>query len=140
MLAVNKIDLVHFGSQAFEKICEDFQRLVEPLQFSLVITIPISARFGDNVSSRSSRTPWYKGPSLLEFLSKVQIADRSLAAFRMPVQLVTRSDGGFRGIAGTIASGNLKAGEEVMILPSRRITSIREILINGRILCVIQSR
>ena len=132
VLAVNKIDLVHFGSQTFEKICEDFQRLVEPLRFSLVITIPISARFGDNVSSRSSRTPWYKGPSLLEFLSEVQIADRSLAGFRMPVQLVTRSDGGFRGIAGTIASGNMKAGEEVMILPSRRITSIKEILINGK--------
>jgi bifunctional enzyme CysN/CysC len=134
VLAVNKIDLVHFDPQIFEKICEEFQKLVEPLQFSHVVKIPISARFGDNISASSFRSSWFKGPSLLEYLSQVDVVDRAQIGFRMPVQLVTRSKRGKRGIAGTIASGQIEIDTEVMILPSRRITSIKEIMIGGRMI------
>jgi bifunctional enzyme CysN/CysC len=132
VLAINKIDLVDFEAAIFDRVCEEFQKFVGSLRFASVVAIPISALFGDNVSTRSSRTEWYTGPALLEFLAAVDIPNRARTGFRMPVQLITRSDGGVRGVAGTVASGSIETGNEVILLPSRRVTFIKEIALGGR--------
>ncbi|MGH6728137.1 MAG: sulfate adenylyltransferase subunit 1, partial [Pseudolabrys sp.] len=119
VLAVNKIDLTDFDRAVFEQIASHFNEFADSLGFKAVTAIPLSARFGDNVSSRSKRTPWYSGPHLLEYLETVDVEDdRAAKPFRMPVQWVNRPNSEFRGFAGTIVSGSAKAGDEVAILPS----------------------
>ncbi len=132
ILAVNKVDLVGFDKEVFERITADFAMFAGPLGFDDVTAIPISARFGDNVSSISPRTPWYSGPHLLEYLETVDCEDgRGIKPFRMPVQWVNRPDSGFRGYAGTIASGGTRVGDEIVVLPSGQITRINSVLIAG---------
>lgn len=131
VLAVNKIDLVQFDSNVFEGIRNDFEKLAGRLGFTEVRSIPLSARYGDNVSSRSERTRWYSGPSLVEFLSVVEIDDCASTGFRMAVQSVARLANDARGNAGTIASGEIKKNDEVVVLPSGRLTRIEEIFVGG---------
>ncbi len=129
VLAVNKIDLVDFDRAVFDKIAQDFRAFAAELGFKDIVCIPMSARYGDNVSSRSKRTTWYQGPSLLEYLEAVDVEDnRTDKPFRMPVQWVNRPDSDFRGFAGTIASGAVRAGDEIAVLPSGQTTRIKEIL------------
>ncbi|MBV9978096.1 MAG: sulfate adenylyltransferase subunit CysN [Hyphomicrobiales bacterium] len=132
VLAVNKIDLVDFNEKGFAAIRDRFSALAEPLNFKSIVAVPISARHGDNVSTRSERTPWYNGPTLLAFLENIEVSDeRAAAAFRMPVQAVSRPHANFRGYSGTIASGKLRRGDEVAIAPSLRTTRIERILVGA---------
>ena len=129
VLAVNKIDLVGFDQAVFERIASDFSSFAGELGFKAIQAIPVSARFGDNVSSPSERTPWYSGPHLLDYLEMVDVEeDRTGKPFRMPVQWVNRPNSDFRGFAGTIASGGVKPGDEIAILPSGQTSRITRII------------
>ena len=129
VLAVNKIDLVDFDRAVFEQIAQGFRDFAAKLGFRDIACIPMSARYGDNVSSRSPRTPWYEGPHLLEYLEAVDVEDnRAGKPFRMPVQWVNRPNSDFRGFSGTLASGTAKAGDEIAVLPSGQTTRIKEII------------
>ncbi|MCG2672779.1 adenylyl-sulfate kinase [Bradyrhizobium sp. GCM10023182] len=132
VLAVNKIDLVNFDERVFQNISTEFRKLAELLSFSDFEMIPVSALLGDNVSTRSSRMTWYEGPTLLQLLAGSEVPEKARTGFRMPVQLIVRSDGGGRGVAGTIASGQIAIGDKIVLLPSGRVTSIKEISSAGR--------
>jgi bifunctional enzyme CysN/CysC len=115
VLAVNKMDLVGFDQAMFERIVADFAALPGRLGSLHVTAIPIVARDGDNVTSASTRMPWYAGPSVLAALGAAYPAARNAErGFRMPVQLVSRPGGGFRGYAGTIASGRIQPGDAIV--------------------------
>src|SRR6516162_2259729 len=106
VVAVNKIDLVNFSKETFDRIVAEYTSFASELGFKSIVPIPISARFGDNVTSISHNTPWYRRASLLNCLETVDIEDNTLAApFRFHVQLVNRPNQDFRGYAGTVASG-----------------------------------
>jgi len=132
VLAVNKIDLVDFDQNVFDRIVAGFLEFAGPLGFSEIKAIPMSARHGDNVSAPSARMPWYSGPHLLDYLETVDVEeDRSGKLFRMAVQLVNRPNSDFRGFAGTIAGGRLTVGDAVSILPSGQTSSVRSIITPG---------
>jgi bifunctional enzyme CysN/CysC len=123
VLCVNKMDLVDFDQEVFERICADFSGWAARLEVSDVTFIPISALHGDNVVERSGRMPWYDGPSLLYHLEHVHVAsDRNLVDARFPVQWVVRpmSDEhhDYRGYTGQVASGVFRVGDDVVVLPS----------------------
>ncbi|HEY1473389.1 MAG TPA: sulfate adenylyltransferase subunit CysN [Pseudolabrys sp.] len=129
VLAVNKIDLVGFDQAVFDQIASSFSRFADELGFKDIRAIPVSARYGDNVASRSERTAWYSGPHLLDYLETVDVEnDRAGKPFRMPVQWVNRPNADFRGFAGTIASGSVNAGDEVVLLPSGKATRIKAVM------------
>src|SRR5947209_6544230 len=116
ILAVNKIDIVDFHEQLFRRVAADYLDLFTQLGAVEHRTIPVSARFGDNVFERSPRSAWYNGPSLMEALHQVQIDDRREATpFRFPVQWVNRSAESLRGYSGIIASGVVKPGDSITI-------------------------
>jgi bifunctional enzyme CysN/CysC len=141
VLAVNKIDLVDFDRVVFEQISARFSDFAGGLGFTAITAIPISARYGDNVSSPSKRTPWYAGLHLLEYLETVDVEDdRARKPFRMPVQWVNRSDSEFRGFAGTIASGSASVGDDIVVLPSGQTTKIKKIAGAGGDLDAAQAR
>ena len=129
VLAVNKIDLVDYSQAVFEAIAGEFAGFAATLGFKELKSIPISARIGDNVSSGSPRTFWYKGPHLLEYLETVDVEeDRSARSFRLGVQWVNRPNLDFRGFAGTISSGMVRVGEELAVLPSGQVSRVKSIL------------
>jgi bifunctional enzyme CysN/CysC len=129
ILAVNKIDLVDYAQGVFERIASDFSAFAAELGIKGMQAIPISARFGDNVSSTSKRTPWYRGPHMLEYLETLDIWDKRLAgSFRLPVQWINRPNPDFRGFSGTIASGSVRVGDELSILPSGQMSRVKSIL------------
>ncbi len=126
--AVNKIDLVDFSEEVFFKHKKELQELGAKLGIADLLAIPISALLGDNVVTRSERTPWYGGPTLLEHLENVPIAeDAQHAAFRLPVQRVIRPNQDFRGFAGQIASGTVRPGDKIIALPSGRSSRVKGI-------------
>jgi len=129
ILAVNKIDLVDYSQDVFDNIAAEFATFAGRLDFTNLVPIPISARFGDNVISRSANTPWYRGPMLLEHLEVVDV-DTELSAkpFRMPVQWVNRPDLDFRGFSGTIVGGRIRPGQAIAVSPSGRQSSISRIV------------
>jgi bifunctional enzyme CysN/CysC/sulfate adenylyltransferase subunit 1 len=127
--AVNKMDLVAYSQQSFDAIRRDFEALCAQLGIPSVEMIPVSALEGDNVVSPSAAMPWYEGPTLLEYLETVPLAlAETSGPMRFPVQMVLRPDANFRGFAGQVARGTLRAGERVMALPSRRETTVRRIV------------
>jgi bifunctional enzyme CysN/CysC len=129
VVAVNKMDLVDFSEDRFNEICDDYRSFATRLDLPDLHFIPISALDGDNVVERSERAPWYTGSTLMNFLETVYIgSDRNLQDFRMPVQYVNRPNLDFRGFCGTIASGIIRKGEEIMVLPSRQRSRIKEIV------------
>lgn len=129
VVTVNKMDLVDFRQDVFERIKADYVDFAARLDIPDLHFIPISALHGDNVVDRSSRMPWYDGPTLMGLLETVYIrSDRNLEDFRFPVQWVNRPHLDFRGYSGTIASGIIRRGEEVMVLPSRRTSRVRSIV------------
>jgi bifunctional enzyme CysN/CysC len=129
VVAVNKIDLVDFKQDIFDKIAADYQTFAAELGFASVVPIPISARFGDNVTAASANTPWYRGPALLQYLESIDIDGDNLAKpFRFPVQWVNRPNQDFRGYAGTVASGQVKVGEPVVEATSGRTSNIAQII------------
>ena len=129
ILAVNKMDLVDYDQKVFDKIYTDYREFITRLKIPDLHAIPLSALKGDNVVEKSKHTPWYSGPPLLELLETIHISsDRNLIDFRFPVQYVLRPDAGFRGYAGKIASGVVRPGDDILILPSEKRTKIREII------------
>jgi len=129
VLAINKMDLVDFRQDIFDEIATAFSAFAGGLGFRDIRPIPLAARFGDNVLSRSARTPWYDGPSLLAYLESVGIADeRASRPFRMPVQWVNRPNADFRGFAGTVAAGAVAPGDPVVVVPSGQASRIRTVL------------
>jgi sulfate adenylyltransferase large subunit len=129
VVAVNKMDLVGYSEEVFDKICADFNSFAAPLQLSDLYFIPVSALLGDNILTKSENMPWFGGASLLHHLETVHIgSDRNLTEMRFPVQLVSRPTHDFRGFAGQIASGVLKPGDPVMVLPSGRTSRVKSIV------------
>ena len=128
IVAVNKMDLVDYSEDVYEKIRADFSGFSTKLTVKDISYVPISALHGDNVVSRSSRMPWYEGGALLHKLETVNLgARRNHIDFRFPVQYVLSPNQEFRGYAGTVASGAVTPGEDVVILPSGRATRIRTV-------------
>jgi len=128
VVAVNKIDLVDFSKDAFDRIVADYMSFAKDLGFASIQAIPLSARFGDNVSSPSSRIGWYEGPYLLEYLETVRLeADSIGKPFRFPVQYVNRPNLDFRGFAGTVASGSIAEGDTVVVAKSGKQSKVKRI-------------
>ena len=129
-MVINKLDLVDYSRSRFDELEAECQDLTAQLGITDVTCIPVSALHGDNVVTRSSSTPWYEGPTLLEYLETVAVDEDRLqtAPFRLPVQWVNRPDASFRGFAGTIASGTVAPGERVVALPSKRETNVARIV------------
>jgi len=130
VLAVNKMDLVGYDQQVFETIVADYRAFAAGVGLADLVAIPISGLKGDNITSRSDKTPWYGGPTLLQHLESVEIDETRLQSspLRMPVQWVNRPNLDFRGFAGEIASGRIRPGDRVRILPSGRETTVARIV------------
>jgi len=133
VLAVNKMDLVGYDRATFDAIVADYTAFATDIGIAAFTALPISGFKGDNVTTLSANTPWYSGPTLIEHLESVQIEADAEAArpFRMPVQWVNRPNLDFRGFAGAIASGTVKPGDAVRILPSGKTTHIARIIAFG---------
>ncbi|WP_084124961.1 sulfate adenylyltransferase subunit CysN [Demequina sp. NBRC 110054] len=132
VLAVNKMDLVDYSEEVFNNIYKEFSDFASKLDVSDLTAIPISALAGDNVVERSDKTPWYQGTSLLHHLEHVHIAsDRNLQDVRFPVQYVIRPQHSkardYRGFAGTVASGVIKVGDDILALPSGLTSKVKAI-------------
>lgn len=129
VVTVNKLDLVGFSQARFDEICEGYREFATRLDLPDLHFIPISALKGDNVVEPSPNMPWYQGSTLMNFLETVYIgSDRNFQDFRFPVQFVNRPNLDFRGFCGTVASGTIRAGEEIMVLPSRQTSRVKAIV------------
>lgn len=129
VLAVNKMDLVGYDRATFDGIVAHYRAFAESIGIAAFTAIPISGFKGDNITGASTNTPWYSGPSLIEHLETVPVGGEGEARpFRMPVQWVNRPNLDFRGFAGTIASGSVKPGDAVRILPSGRTSTVARIV------------
>jgi bifunctional enzyme CysN/CysC len=128
-LAVNKIDLAGYAKETFDRIVGDYAAFAAKLGFVSIVPIPISARFGDNVTKPSPNTSWYRGPALLDYLEDVE-ADQGEEAkrFRFPVQWVNRPSHDFRGYSGTVACGQISCGDPVIVVPSGQATRVDRIV------------
>jgi bifunctional enzyme CysN/CysC len=129
VLAVNKIDLMGYSQEVYERIVRDFEAFAAPLGFASSVPIPMSARFGDNVYAHSAHTPWYQGPPLMEHLETVDVESAGAAGpFRMPVQWVNRPNLDFRGFSGTVSAGKVSVGDAVLVAKSGRESKVRRIV------------
>ncbi|WP_409433864.1 sulfate adenylyltransferase subunit CysN [Litorimonas sp. RW-G-Af-16] len=129
VVAVNKMDIVDFDQAVFNDIEVEFRKFAQDLTFTDIRCIPMSALDGDNVIRKSERSDWYQGPSLLEYLETVDVDSASLdAPFRLPVQWVNRPNLDFRGFSGTVASGTIAVGDEVIVIPSGKRSHVKEIV------------
>ena len=125
VFAVNKIDLVDFDPECFAAVSAQLQQVATELGVAHVETVPVSALLGDNIVEPSANTPWYTGPTLLELLESLPAADSpETEPFRFPVQLTLRPHADYRGYAGQISAGVVRVGDEVVVLPSGRRTSV----------------
>ncbi len=132
VVAVNKIDLVDFDRELFDKITADYLEFAKSLGFKSIVPIPMSARYGDNVTTRSERTAWFSGPTLVEHLETVVVDDAAAEGpFRFPVQYVNRPNLDFRGYAGTVASGTVAKGDEVVVAKSGKAARVKRIVAQG---------
>jgi bifunctional enzyme CysN/CysC len=129
ILAVNKIDLMNYDESVFSAITRDFERFAEQLGFRSITPIPLSARFGDNVSEPSRTMPWFSGPPLLKALEDADVSDdKASKPLRFPVQWVNRPNLDFRGYAGTLASGTVAAGDGIVVANSGRLTTVARVI------------
>jgi len=129
VLAINKIDLMGFDRDVFDRIVGDWATFAAGLGFQTMVPVPISARFGDNVTNRSGNTPWYHGPTLVAHLEAVDVeGDAQHKPFRFPVQWVNRPNLDFRGFSGTVASGRVAVGDSLVVAASGRTSHVARIL------------
>jgi bifunctional enzyme CysN/CysC len=129
VLAVNKIDLVGYDEAVFDQIVADYGDFAKTLGFASIAPVPMSARHGDNVTLRSTHTPWYAGPTLLEHLETIDVeSDVTKKPFRFPVQWVNRPNLDFRGFSGTVASGTIRPGDKVVVAASGRESAVARIV------------
>jgi bifunctional enzyme CysN/CysC len=128
VVAVNKLDIVGYSQAVFDDICSDYRSFAETIGLGDVTFIPLSALRGDNILEVSPNTPWFSGPSLMDYLESVEIDDDAIAApFRMPVQWVNRPSLDFRGFCGLIVGGAVAPGDRVRVLPSGRTSTVASI-------------
>jgi len=129
VVAVNKMDLMDWSQEVFNAICADYHTFITQLDIPDIQFIPLSALRGDNVVDLSDKMPWYHGKSLLEFLETIHVtSDRNFEDMRYPVQYVIRPDLQHRSFAGRVASGIIREGDEVMVLPSKKTSVITSII------------
>ena len=130
VLAVNKMDLVGYDQARFDEIVADYRAFATSIGIEAFTAIPISGLGGDNITAKSDATPWYDGAALLDHLETVEVARDAAreAPFRMPVQWVNRPNLDFRGFAGLVASGTVKPGDAIRVLPSGRTSTIDRIV------------
>ncbi|WP_186389788.1 MULTISPECIES: sulfate adenylyltransferase subunit CysN [unclassified Stappia] len=129
VLAINKIDLVGYSQERFREIEAEFRAFAQGFDFETLVAIPLSARYGDNVTAPGDNMPWYQGPTLLEHLETVEVGrDDAARPFRFPVQWVNRPNLDFRGFSGTIAGGRVSVGDEVVVAASGRTSTVKTIL------------
>jgi len=132
VLAVNKMDLKDYSENVFNNICDDYRKFITRLDIPDVHFIPLSALNGDNVVDLSDKMPWYHGKSLLHFLENVHVgSDRNFDDLRFPVQFVSRPSLDFRGFSGKLASGVVRKGDELMVLPSLKTSRVSCVLNAG---------
>ena len=128
VVAINKMDLVDFSEERYEEIVAEYRAFAQQLNIPEIRFAPISALRGDNVVNKSESTPWYTGPTLMETLETIEFTEaRNLEDFRLPVQCVIRPNLDFRGFAGTVASGVIKPGDELISLPSGKASKVKTI-------------
>ena len=130
VLAVNKMDLVDYSQEVFDKIVADYAEFARSIGIESFTAMPISGFKGDNITTRSDNTPWYQGPTLVDHLETVEVnsARDAEKPFRLPVQWVNRPNLDFRGFSGLIASGSVKTGDEVRVLPSGKTSKVTRIV------------
>jgi bifunctional enzyme CysN/CysC len=129
VLAVNKIDLVDFDQAVFDKIVSEYMDFAKSLDFASITPIPMSARYGDNVYTRSDKLPWFKGRTLIEHLEQIDVEQAQHALpFRFPVQWVNRPNLDFRGFSGTVASGVVRPGDKIVVAASGRESTVERIV------------
>jgi bifunctional enzyme CysN/CysC len=129
VLAVNKMDLVNWDRTTFDAIAANYRAFADRIGITNVTAIPLSALTGDNVTRRSTAMSWYSGPTLLEHLETMEVSSNlARRPLRMPIQWVNRPNLDFRGYAGTIASGRVKPGDRIVVLPSGRVTGVKAIV------------
>jgi bifunctional enzyme CysN/CysC len=130
LLAINKLDLVNYSEEIYDKIVSDYQDFAQTaLDIDSITSIPISALIGDNVVKKSENTPWYNGQTIMEYLETVEISNQKiLQSFRMPVQWVNRPNSNFRGFSGLISSGKINSGDKIRILPGGQTSTIKSIV------------
>ncbi|MDA7555137.1 sulfate adenylyltransferase subunit CysN [Euryarchaeota archaeon] len=133
LLAINKLDLVNYSEEIYDKIVSDYQDFAQTaLDIDSITSIPISALIGDNVVKKSENTPWYNGQTIMEYLEAVEISNqKTLQSFRMPVQWVNRPNSNFRGFSGLISSGEINTGDKIRILPGGQTSTIKSIVTWG---------
>ncbi len=128
VVAINKMDLMQYSQEVFEKIKKEYEAFGKSIGAKELVMIPISALLGDNVVEKSKNMAWYKGPTLLEYLETVEISrDLNLSDFRFPVQTVLRPNLDYRGFAGRVASGVVKKGDKITVLPSGFQSTVKSI-------------
>jgi bifunctional enzyme CysN/CysC len=129
VLAVNKIDLVSYQADVFDRIASEYHAFASQLGFTSIMPIPISARYGDNITELSGKAPWYHGPTLLDYLETIDVeSDATKMPFRFPVQWVNRPNPDFRGYAGTIVSGAINAGDPIAVASSGQTSIVKQLL------------
>lgn len=130
VLAVNKMDLVDYDQDVFDEIVRDYAEFAQSIGISSFTAMPISGFKGDNITSSSENTPWYKGPSLIEHLETVEVLSSADAdkPFRLPVQWVNRPNLDFRGFSGLIATGGVKPGDAIRVLPSGKTSTVTSVV------------
>jgi len=132
VLAINKMDLVNYSHEVFDRILGDYTAFAAQLAIERIIPIPISALVGDNITEPSGNMPWYHGPTLMAHLETVEIARMAREApFRMPVQWVNRPNLDFRGFSGLVSSGTVHPGDPVKVMPSARMSRVARMMIDG---------
>jgi sulfate adenylyltransferase subunit 1 len=133
VLAINKMDLIGYDAEKFVQIVKDYYDFSADLGFSSITALPISALNGDNIIEKSANTPWYQGPTLMQYLETVQVEDdRKEQPFRLPVQWVNRPNLDFRGFCGTVAAGTISPGDELRVASSGLISKVARIVtMNG---------
>lgn len=131
-VVINKMDMVDYDVSLFEKIKGETKTFVQDLNLTNITFIPASSLKGDMIVTRDNNIPWYEGPTVLEFLEKVSIyTNHNFSAVRFPIQTVSRPNQDFRGYTGTLISGSFGVGEQLLILPSREVATVKEIFVAG---------
>jgi bifunctional enzyme CysN/CysC len=130
VLAINKLDMVGYSQEVFERIDKEYREFAAGLGLTNIVTIPMSALKGDNITEKSENTPWYSGPTLMGHLEAVEVDDSANATgpFRLPVQWVNRPNLDFRGYSGTVVGGTVQRGDRIRVLPSGRESNVARIV------------
>jgi bifunctional enzyme CysN/CysC len=134
VLAINKMDLVNYSKDVFDRILGDYSAFAASLDIEKIVPIPISALAGDNITERSGNTSWYRGPTLMGHLETVELSTAAnTAPFRMPVQWVNRPNLDFRGFSGIVTAGTVHPGDLVKIMPSAKQSRVARVMIDSNL-------